>query len=544
MRTKSIMLLPVLLYLLFFPAGAFAANTGIKQDAPVVGTPVVFVDTLFYCYSPLGPFSPSERALAAETRLKALYRDPSFSPDSLKVIQGELTTDIFFGDRVIVSITPEDAKGYGKSQSLTASDYLKSIQTAIALERKTNSWRNISIQLLWALLVLGALVFVFVVINQFHRKSLPLLEKIKYKGIRIKDFQVISPEKQRSAFIMAAPLGKYLLQALIFFFSLPLIFSLIPWTHRLAMTLWNLILSPIKSIGAGLVNFIPNAITIIVIITVIRFAIKFLRKLAYGVEKGGLRIRTFHPDWAMSTFNIIRFILYVFMLIAIFPYLPGSDSPVFKGVSVFLGVLFSFGSSSAVSNIIAGLVITYMRPFQVGDRVKIGEAVGDVVSKTLLVTRIRTIKNEDVNIPNSTILTGQTVNYSSAVKRRGLILHTTVTIGYNAPWKTVHKLLIDAAGQTEGLLKDPAPFVLQTSLDDYYVSYQINAYTDQPQKMAGIYSELHQQIQDQFNQAGVEIMSPQYNAVRDGNHTTIPVSYLGKDYSAPAFSIDDARRKN
>lgn len=514
----------VLLALLAAATASSAEKQGAVLAPPLQppGSPVVYHDTLFFIHSSLGPFTPADRAKAVEGRLKALYRDPSFSPESLKVAQEEQTTDIFFGDRPILSITHEDAKGYGKSQAETADDYLGIIQSAITRERKTYSWLNIAIQMLWVLLVLAALVFIFTIIGRAHLKAQPLVEKAAYKGIKLKNFQVISPQKEKSFFLAAARSGKYLLQFLCFFFSLPLIFSFIPWTRGLALTLWRLILSPIKNIGTGLVNFIPNVITIIVIITVVRFTIKFLRKLSYGVEKGGLRVRNFHPDWAMPTFNIIRFILYVFMLIAIFPYLPGSDSPVFKGVSVFIGVLFSFGSSSAVSNVIAGLVITYMRPFQVGDRVKIGEAVGDVVSKTLLVTRIRTIKNEDVNIPNATILSGQTVNYSSAAKRKGLILHTSVTIGYDAPWRTVHQLLLEAAGLTGGLQKEPAPFVLQTSLDDFYVSYQINAYTDRPQDSASIYSELHQHIQDAFNREGVEILSPHYRTLRNGNDPVIP----------------------
>lgn len=197
------------------------------------------------------------------------------------------------------------------------------------------------------------------------------------------------------------------------------------------------------------------------------------------------------------------------------------------------------GSSSAISNAVAGLVITYMRPFKVGDRIKIGEVAGDVIEKSLLVTRIRTIKNEDITLPNSTVLSGHTINYTTAAQELGLILHTSVTIGYDVPWKQVHELLLKAALATEGIMKDEKhkPFVLQTSLDDFYVAYQLNAYTNESNRMAAIYSGLHQNIQDQFNEAGVEILSPHYRAARDGNMTTIPANYLPKDYTPPSFSI-------
>ena len=166
------------------------------------------------------------------------------------------------------------------------------------------------------------------------------------------------------------------------------------------------------------------------------------------------------------------------MIVTIFPYLPGSDSPIFKGMSVFLGVMFSLGSSSVVGNLVAGYVITYMRPFVIGDRIKIGDLVGDVVEKTAFVTRIKTPKKEFITIPNSNILSSHVVNYSTSKHEDGgIVLHTTVTIGYDVPWKKVHELLIKSAVEVESILLNPAPFVLQTSLDDFYVSYQLNAHT-------------------------------------------------------------------
>lgn len=186
---------------------------------------------------------------------------------------------------------------------------------------------------------------------------------------------------------------------------------------------------------------------------------------------------------------------------------------------------------------VSGVVITYMRPFRIGDRVKIADTTGDVVEKTLLVTRIRTTKNVDITIPNAMVLGSHIINFSSSANEKGLILHTTVTIGYDVPWNKVHELLISASNETEHILKEPKPFVLQTSLDDFYVSYELNAYTNEPGKMARIYSQLHSKIQDKFNEAGVEIMSPHYGAMRDGNQTTIPENYLPKTYEPPAFKI-------
>ncbi|MEB0249835.1 mechanosensitive ion channel family protein, partial [Mucilaginibacter sp. 5B2] len=290
-------------------------------------------------------------------------------------------------------------------------------------------------------------------------------------------------------------------------------------------------------------DYIPNLMTILILVIVFRYVLKFFKFITTEIEKGQLNVPGFYSDWANPTYQIIRVLVLAFMLIVIFPYLPGSDSGVFKGVSVFMGVLFTFGSAGALGNVVAGLVLTYMRAFKIGDRVKIGEVTGDVIEKTILVTRVRTIQNEIISIPNSTVMGNHTINYSSDAPVNGLIVHTTVTIGYDVPWRDVHQLLIDSAMATPMIEAEPKPYVLQTSLDDYYVSYRINAFTKEPNRQAAIYSALHANIQDHFNKASVEIMSPHYKALRDGNATTIPSDYLPKDYIAPGFVTESRSKK-
>nr|WP_255578154.1 mechanosensitive ion channel family protein [Chitinophaga sp. sic0106] len=325
---------------------------------------------------------------------------------------------------------------------------------------------------------------------------------------------------------------------LILYLTLPIIFSIFPWTEGLADTLLHWTLDPLKAILTQTLAYLPKLLTILVIYLITRGLVRLVGFLSKEVANGNLVIKGFYADWARPTASGIKFLLYAFMFVIIFPYLPGSDSKVFQGVSVFLGILFSLGSSSAISNIIAGFVITYMRPFRIGDRIRLGEITGDVIEKSLLVTRLRTIKNEEITVPNASILNGHTINYSTSSQDLGLILHTTVTIGYEVPWNIVHELLIKAAMVTDGVIKDKAPFVLQTALNDFAVAYEINVYTDQPGKMAVIYSELHRQIHIAFNEAGVEIMSPNYYAHRDGNHSTVSADQLPKDYQAPPFNVN------
>jgi small-conductance mechanosensitive channel len=262
------------------------------------------------------------------------------------------------------------------------------------------------------------------------------------------------------------------------------------------------------------------------------------------VGKGTITWSGFYPEWADPTSKIIRFLILAVTIVVVFPYLPGSRSPAFQGITIFIGVLLSLGSTSAVANIIGGVILTYTRAFHIGDRVRIADTTGDVVEKTLLATRIRTIKNEFITVPNSMVLGSHIVNFSSADDAASLILHTSVTIGYDAPWRTVHALLIAAALRTPSIIKEPAPFVLQTSLNDFYVTYELNAYTSEALRMAFTYAELHQNIQDCFNESGVEIMSPHYASLRDGNSTTIPAQSRPKSYSARAFRFERSGREH
>ncbi len=324
---------------------------------------------------------------------------------------------------------------------------------------------------------------------------------------------------------------------ILIYISLPLIFSVFPWTRDIGLQLIDAVINPVKLALFSFINYLPNILTIIVIYFITRYILKFFNFIASEIESGNMKFEGFYQDWAMPTYNIVRSLLYVFMFVIIFPYLPGSNSKVFQGVSVFLGVLLSFGSSSAISNIVAGIVLTYMRPFQIGDRVLINTYLGDVVAKNLLVTRLRTIKNEDITIPNSNILNSSTINYTIAAKEEQLILHTTITIGYDSEWKQIHELLINAGKNSIGVCNTKEPFVLQTSLSDFYVAYELNVYVNNVD-LPKIYSELHKNIQDQFNKAGVEIMSPHYTSLRDGNNTAIPNQYLGNDYVSPGFKIN------
>jgi len=511
------------------------------------GFPVVpFGDTILWIYAKIGAYTPAERAGAITQKIQQLYKRRPYYPDSLFIVDAGFTKDLIYRGVIIMSVTDLDALIKGVDANVLVIQYRKTINQALLDHIKNTSLLNILKRVGLVLLVIGVvalLIFLIIRLFRFTKKYIETHLAKFLRGYKIRNYEFISKEKLLKAILWLNTIIKYFLFVLVIYMALPSLFSIFPVTESWADTLLGWIIHPVLTILKAFVNYLPNLITIIIVVVVVIYIVKFLKYFAREIQLGKLAIRGFHPDYAMPTFGIVRFLFYAFMFVIIFPYLPGSDSDIFKGVSVFLGVLVSLGSSSAISNVVAGLVITYMRPFKIGDRIKIGDVTGDVIEKTPLVIRLRTIKNEEITIPNSQILTSHTVNFTASGKNLGLILHTTVTIGYDAPWKQVHELLITAATSTKGILSEPRPFVLQTSLDDFYVSYEINAYTKSPENAAMIYSDLHRNIQDKFNEAGVEIMSPHYEALRDGNQIAIPPENLPKDYSPSGFRIHDNLEK-
>jgi len=520
----------------------YARQRIIQLKATNRGIPVVPFnrDTLFYVYNKLGPLNPSERVQNIERKLAQLADDPFFSPDSIKVIPNENNIDVSYNDLVLLTVTDDDALWMDQDKMQVAQQYAATVRTAVLQDKKENSLQSVLIRVAWLLLIIVIFAVIVYGINRFFRRLRRRIIRDKdryFKGVKVKEYPLLNQQKQLGIVFSTIRIARIILILLVFYITLPFVFSIFPWTKGIADKLINWTLSPVKSLLLGFLHYLPKLLTIIVIYFITRWLVKLVNYLADEIASGNLTLKGFYPDWAKPTGSGIKFLLYAFMFVVIFPYLPGSDSKIFQGVSVFLGILFSLGSSSAISNVIAGFVITYMRPFKIGDRVKIGEITGDVIEKNLLVTRLRTIKNEEITVPNASILSGHTINFTTSSKDLGLILHTTVTIGYEAPWKKVHELLINAANATGGVMKDKLPFVLQTSLDDFAVAYEINVYTDHSHNMAVIYSDLHRHIIDQFNQAGIEIMSPHFIAHRDGNMTTVPAEYLPKDYQAPATKL-------
>lgn len=526
------------------PLGASAQQappSTTPQDTVPAGAPVVLGrDTLLTIYARIGAFSAADRATAVTQRLRTVGQAVGRGADSIVIVEAETHTDLMIGDVVLMTILDGDATPLGRPRSAVAVEHAGTITGALELASRRTTVKAVLVGALGTVIATVALVLVLRLLGWLFPRVYAMLERwrgTRIPSIKIQRLELFSSTRLTDTLIGLARIVRVALVVLLLYLYVPLVLRFFPWTAHLSDRILGYVLSPLGQVGNALIDYLPSLFFIGVIAVLTWYVLKFIHLMFDAVRTGAVTLPGFYREWAEPTYKIVRFLVLAFALVVLFPYLPGAGSDAFRGVSIFLGVLFSLGSSSAIANVVAGVVLTYTRAFVIGDRVKIADTVGDVTEKSLLATRVRTPKNVEITVPNAMVLSSHIINYSAEGRRGNLILHTGVTIGYDAPWRRVHELLLAAAKGTPGILDEPVPFVLQTSLDDFYVSYELNAYTDQPGAMAKTYSELHQNIQDRFNEAGVEIMSPHYGALRDGNRTAIPDDYLPKSYQAPAFRV-------
>lgn len=503
-------------------------------NAQTVPAPVVFKnDTLFLITGNIGTFSAQTRAEMVLKNVRRLSKLPPEEFDSLRVVTNIGSADIIQRDKVIASVTPADAAAENTEMTTLAEAHLKAIRQALLDDYNDTSVGNLAQDFGLFILALLGFLLVFWLVNRvfdYLRRNLKNLQRnVFFQNNRfVQAFTLITPETERKILLFILRMARFTAIGAFLYFYLPFMFSQISYTRGFGERLMEYVLRPLRFLAGGFLNFLPSLLFILVICVAANYLISGMRYVALQVRSERIKVGGFFPDWAYPTFNLFRVLIIIFTLVIVFPYLPGSGSDAFQGVSVFVGLLLSLGSAGIIGNVISGIILTYMRPFTVGDRVKIGDTTGDVVSKNLLVTRVRTTKNEEITIPNGTLMGGGVINYTSMAKEHGLVLHTSITIGYDVPWTQVHQLLIAAAGRTQDTETEPIPFVLQKALNDWYVEYELNVYTRTSHKMSRIYSDLHSNIQDTFNEAGVEIMSSHYMAIRDGNQTAMPENYRPK----------------
>jgi small-conductance mechanosensitive channel len=522
------------------PAGDEAGQAGEQKPQ---GVPVMMDGReILRIYEATGPFSAEMRARTLEARIEALGKDPSYDESALTTAEGHGGTEFLYRGALIGILTDEDATAQGVTRQELAGRLLRVARDAIKTYREEHSTQALIHNVLFAVLAIAVLVLALFLTRIGHRwleqRVDRWCEKDGWLG-KQRAMGMVGHIHLARASMAFLRLLRLALALVLVYAALATVFSLFPWTRELAGILANYGLDPLRAIGEGFLKQIPNLLFIVVLCVVAHFAMRLLRWFFDRIGEREISVSWIDPEWAPAYYRIFRTVVLIGVAVIIFPYIPGSSTPAFKGISIFLGALATFGSSTAISNLVNGLVLMTMRPYHTGDWVRVGDTEGQVLEVSLLVTRLRTPKNVVVTVPSSQVVGSHILNFSEEARGGpGLVLHTTVTIGYDAPWRRVHGLMIEAALKTSGILSEPAPFVLQTSLDDSYVSYQINAFTREACDQPRLYSDLHQNIQEAFNAAGVEIMSPAYHALRDGNTVTIPAAQRPAGYEPPGFRVE------
>jgi small-conductance mechanosensitive channel len=518
------------------PAAADARDTMAASASPVV----LDGDTLFFLFDGTSAYSSADRAKRVSTALLNVAKKGVGAGDSVRVYSDARRTEVSLGSQPLFFVTDSDAKAVGLTRDAAAELYAKRVRGMLPLaaaERTAGAmWRDVGT----AATQTGiALVLVLIARLIFPR----LLRALDRSRTKLTDFIAglgiggLSADRVVDFLLGLTGLARWVFYTVLVAVYVPTVLSDFPQTADFALRLIASVAVPLKGAANAVVDYLPDLVVLVIIGFGARVVLRGVRAFFNAVRAGNIKIQNFEREWAAPTFQIARALIVALAFALMFPYLPGANSDAIKGVSIFLGVLVSFGSSSAISNLVAGLVLLYSRAFHVGDWVRIGTVEGSVIARSLLVTRLRTPKNVEISVPNAVVLAGPIENFTAQAELGKLILHTTVTIGYDAPWRTVHELLIAAAHATAYIESDPAPFVLQTGLGDFNVAYQLNAFTTRADLQPAIYGDLHSNIQEKFNAAGVEIMSPNFFALRDGNTVTIPESQRPASYRAPTFRV-------
>jgi small-conductance mechanosensitive channel len=522
--------------LLVFAAGLSAqqpppAPAGEAAEVPTA--PVALDGGVLFRVRGVSSFPAEARAAGINERLAAVASDRSIPIDSIRVVEDAESTRIVAGDVSIMIVADADAAFEQVGKAGLAAAHLARFRQAVTAYRNARSSAALRSA---AMNAVGATVAVVILCGllfwwwrAFDRFVVNRLQA------RVQTVGIQSLELMRAERIWSALRGGLLVVRTLVFLTVALIYigyvlRQFPLTRGMSQNMGDLALSPLNTILSGIIASIPSLVFLLVLFFVVRFSLRLIRLFFEAVEHHRVTFQNFDAEWAQPTYKIVRIGVVAFALIVAYPYIPGSQSAAFQGVSLFIGVLFSLGSSAAISNIIAGYMMTYRRAFKLGDRIKVGDAIGEVIQMRLQVTHLRSFKNEELIIPNSQILNGEVMNFTSLSRTRGLILHTEVGIGYETPWRQVEAMLIMAAERTNGLATQPPPFVLEKKLGDFAVTYELNVYCDNVPAMNQLYSQLHRNILDVFNEFGVQIMTPAYEGDPEIPKVVRPESW----YTAPA----------
>ena len=480
---------------------------------------VVNEDTLLYVYASLGGEDPVHRVENTQRKILQIGKSLTITTDSMHIFESEYTADIMSGELVIMSISDLDGLWHGMSRIELAETNMKIISAEIDKLHAEYGLKAKLQGLGWAVFLIAVQIVFFILTARFIRH---LRSKIlhgfngKIHPLSVKGYELLNVHQSKRILLLLTRVLQVIMVIVQLIISLPLLFSIFPETEKFTWNMINYVWTPLRDMVLSIVFYFPNLVKIAVIIYVVHWILKGIRHVTDEIGAGNLKIDGFYPDWAEPTYHIIRIFIVAFSVVVIWPWLPGSESGIFKGISIFVAALFSLGSTTTIGNLISGIIITYMRPFVVGDYVRIDNKEGVVIEKNTFITRLQDIKGNIVTVPNNSILSQHTVNYTAALRHgEGSIVHSDFTFTYVVEREIIERYLLEAAGRCTMLLKEPAPFVLITALEDFYTRYEINAYTRETERLYAVYSELHHHIVDVFREHKLNPTSSHFVSVKE-----------------------------
>jgi small-conductance mechanosensitive channel len=486
--------------------------------------------------------SAQERARAISRRIAKVAADPAFLPESLSVSETPAGTQVLAGSFPLVMFTDADGRLERLTRPQVAVHGLTRIRDVILSYRQERRPPSLVRSSLVAVGVTVVLLLILAALAWGRRRLERYLTEFfqaRLAALKSKDIELAGSQRMWSALGTVLRLISWLSSLLLTVIALQFVLEQFPWTRDVAENIFAYVGRPLSVLATGAVDAIPNLVFLLVLALVTRLVLRLLAFVADGLQRQTFTLRGFDPEWAWPTYRIARTVVLIFAVVVAYSFIPGSSTEAFKGVSLFVGVLVSLGSTSVIGNLLSGYTMIYRRAFRLGDRVNIDGVVGEVVEIRVTVTHLRTPKNEEVIFPNSLIMNSKVTNYSALARQHGLILHTNVGIGYEVPWRQVEALLIAAASATPGVRQDPPPFVLQRRLGDFAIDYEVNVYVSDATAMPQTYDRLHRNILDQFNEHGVQIMTPAYESDPEAAKV-VPKSQW---YSPPAAAPGDSDRR-
>ena len=456
--------------------------------------------------------SPMERASGASRALDDLVAQGVTGPIDSQLFEGGALISV--GSRVVLALTTADVDNLS-GETIQGASNLAVARLQIALEEAAEARRLrtllrsaaiasgglvIGVALLWVIgRIRRALAGKFVAAAARTAAKSGIADLELLHGMRIADLE--------RRMVQATMVG---LDLLVVYWMLTFTLRQFPYTRPWGESLRAFLLTTIANLGLGMLNALPGLFTVALILLITRFVIRVLGLWFHAVESGRVTARWIYPETAQPTRRLVATLLWMFAAVVAYPYLPGSQTEAFKGISVFLGLIVTLGSTGLVNQIMSGFTLTYSRALRVGDFVRIGEVEGTVTHLGVLSTKLRTLRNEDVTVPNAVVVSQTTTDFSRYGDTLGVFIPTFVTIGYDAPWRQVHAMLLEAAERTAGIRREPKSLVLQAGLEDFYVKYTLFCCLERQQARPFVLSALHANIQDVFNEYGVQIMSPNY----------------------------------